>query len=152
MKKLFLICLSAGLMCTSMSTKGQNETLKNKYESETILLRGNKNQYIKNNERKKIGLWGMRLNSECEEVSPECKTELDAYQTHRKKGVIMLIGGGTVLISALVIAPFVVLPVFAITAGAGLGGYYTGAFHIYSARKHLQKTIWLRNRDILIKP
>lgn len=153
MKKQFLICCAAYLMAASLPANAQvtDTTLKSKYESEAIMLEGNKNQYSKNKEWNKIGIFGDGLEKEFVNVSPESKEELHVYRKHKKRGAILLTAGATVLVTAVFFAPVIVLPVLLSGGATGLTSYYIGAFELNKSRRHLQKAVWLRNRDVIAK-
>lgn len=152
MKTRLLICTATFIIIASAPLFAQESvTLKEKYEKETILLDGNRNQYFKNKERKRMGVFGKRLKQEFSETSAESKEELAVFQRRRKRGSVLLIAGGAVFVSAAIAAPFIALPVAIGAFGSGLTGYNIGAFNLYKSRNNLQKAVWLRNRDLLVK-
>jgi len=153
MKNKILICIAVYLisLCTCMIAQESDTLLKGKYERETLMLEGNKNKYTKNKEWKRIGIFKPKLEGEFISSSPESKDEIKKFRKQRRRGAILLIAGGTVFISAAAVAPFIALPVFAASFGSGIGAYYFGAFDLHKSRKHLQKAVWLHNRDVLVK-
>lgn len=122
-----------------------------KYEQEAILMNGNTNKYIKNNERKRIGIFGLRLQREFTMASPESKAEYAKYCRRRKAGSALMITGGVVLLSITAVAPVVLFPIYAVTLVTGVGTYLGGALCLNNSRRNLDKAIWLRNKDVLVK-
>ena len=153
MKNYFLICMAVYLIsaCSPLTAQESDSLLKSKYEHETLMLEGNRNVYCKNNQFKKIGFSGAGLEKEFKDATPESKEELHAFRKHRKRGNLLLIAGGVVFVSGAVLAPVIALPVFVGAFGTGIGTYYVGAYNYYKSNRHLQKAIWLRNRDLLVK-
>lgn len=153
-KNQFVICLATCLlaaMFNGLKAQNSNEVFKEKYEKETLLLDVDNNKFVKNKEKKKIGFSGKSLKPEFESVSPESKEEFLTFRKRSKRGKVLLIAGGTVFVTALVVAPFIVGPVFAASFGSGIGAYYVGVHDVRVSRRHLNKAIWLRNRDVLAK-
>ena len=84
-------------------------------------------------------------------VSPESKEELKVYRKHKKRSAILLAAGTTVMVTAAFFAPVIVVPVLLTGGATGLTSYYIGAFELNKSRRHLQKAVWLRNRDVIAK-
>ena len=153
MKNKIAICIAAYVIsaCIPVIAQESDTIVKGKYERETIMLEGNKDRYSKNKKWKKIGIFKPKLEGEFIASSHESKDEVKIFRKQRRRGAILLIAGGTVFISSVVVAPFIALPVFAASFGSGISAYYVGAFDLHKSRRHLQKAIWLHNRDVLVK-
>lgn len=152
MQKQLLICLAVCLALTVCKVlKGQNTQMsfQEKYEKETLFLDLDENVYIKDKEKKKIGFFGNKLKNEFDSVSQESKAEYASFRKRTKRGKIMVIAGSTVFLAAAIVAPVIIGPAFAIGFGAGIGTYSFGVADIYKSRRHLNKAVWLRNRDVL---
>lgn len=152
MQKHLVVCLAACLAITlSKGLKGQNTktSFHEKYEKETVFLDLDKNAYIKGNQKKKIGFFGKKMKNEFDSVSPESRAEYASFRKRTKRGKIMVMAGSAVFLAAAVVAPMIIVPVFAIGFGAGIGTYSFGVADIYKSRRHLNKAVWLRNRDVL---
>jgi hypothetical protein len=149
MKNKFLFCLALLCLSATLISQISDTAITGRYNRETIWLSGNSNRYCKDKVWKNIGLAGQKLGKEFMYVRPETYAALKSYQKHRKKGVVFLIAGGALLVSGLAVLP-VTLPLCLALGSPGLVAYCGGIFHLYKSRRTLQKTIWLRNRDVLV--
>lgn len=153
MKNQLVICLAAYLAAACLPAMSQETgtLLKNKYEHETLMLEGNRDEYRKDTEWKRIGVFKPKIEQEFYTSSTESKQEIGTFRKQRRRGTALLIAGSVVFVSALVVAPVVILPVFIGTYGAGIGTYCVGAVDLHKSRRHLHKAIWLHNRDVIAK-
>ena len=157
MKKIFFLFSGVIILSLPQTIYAQsigNDSLKDAYEHKTICLDGNNgayvNRYIKSNQKKRIGLFGKRLHEEFANSSLDSKQEMETYIVKRKKGFkYSVIGGAVIIVSALV--PVISVPVFVGIAGASLIPCAIGTANWYKANNHLQKAVWLYNRDVLVK-
>lgn len=117
------------------------------YERETIYLNGNMTRYIKNKTTKKTGLFARFIKHEFDSCSAEAKTEMTSSVKHKKQGALFSLIGGVALVGGLVITG----PVGLGLAAAGLVPYTAGLIKSVKGQNKLQKALWLRNRDMLLK-
>ncbi|PBQ33828.1 hypothetical protein CNR22_19255 [Sphingobacteriaceae bacterium] len=153
-KNQFLILLAVchvPLLFSNLNAQNRDSVFKEKYEKETVLLDLNTNCYTKNNTTKKIGFFGKKINTEFENVGPESQQEYKRFRKQTKRGKILAIAGGVAFLTVAAAAPVIAIPVFAIGFGGGVGAYSIGLTEIYRSRRHLNKAVWLRNRDVLMK-
>lgn len=155
MKNQFLIC--AILLIAALSTvtaQTADTAFASRYEKETIFLTGSSmNKYCKQEKKHRVGIFGRRIKKEFDGVTPEANAEFQGYQKRNKRGVGLLIVGGTVMVAGLILMPVAVVPAAVILGleGPGLATYCVGAFELGRSRHGLQKAIWLRNRDKIAK-
>ena len=138
MKTFFLIVIALLMSAINMQIRAQaaDTALKTNYEQQTIYLDGTTNKYVKKNENKKIGLFGKKLKHEFENSSLEAKQEIEIYSRHNKLGAIF--------------SSEIVFPIY---MGLTVIGYIPttiGIIHLIKAPRHLNKAIWLYNRDIIL--
>lgn len=121
-----------------------------RYESESIYLNGSQTRYTKNKKELRIGYFFKHLKSEFLNCSEESKSEFHNGERKKKRGTLLLAGGGVLVIGSLAVAPVGVPAAIAVFA-VGMVPYALGAVKLDEASDHLQKAVWLHNRDILRK-
>lgn len=151
MKISFLIVVTLIMLLVVLVTTAQtvDTSLKTLYNQQTIYLVGNK--YFKNGEKKKSGIFFQKLKKEFVNVSPDTEMEISLAVKNAK---IANICSGTALI--LVYGGLFTLATLpeAVSLGAMTGGLvFLVPTIIYgiSSQRHLAKSVWLCNRDILTK-
>ena len=115
------------------------------YKMESIYLEGSK--YIKNDVKYPIGIFASNLAQEME-VSPHAAAEWKKYKTFRNWGLVTSLVGLGLSIGALRVEDNNEL-----RAGLAISGLGLALVSIplsIKASNQIQKSIWTRNRDILI--
>ncbi|MBL7930812.1 MAG: hypothetical protein JNL60_02865 [Bacteroidia bacterium] len=125
-------------------------SVKSTYESETIYVNGALNRYTKNKEERRIGFFVKKLKSEFSSSSEESKRELMVCEKKKKKGTLLLAVGGTAIIGSLIVLP-IAAPVALGAFIAGMIPYTAGGIEMNASKDHLQKAVWLHNRDVVAK-
>jgi hypothetical protein len=153
MKTFFLIVIALLMSAINMQIIAQeaDTSLKTNYEQQTIYLDGTTNKYVKKNENKKIGLFGKKLKHEFENSSLEAKQEIEIYSRHNKLGAIFSSVGLVIVFTTTILIPEIVFPIY---LGLTVIGYIPttiGIIHLIKAPRHLNKAIWLYNRDVILK-
>lgn len=124
---------------------------KETYEKETIYLNGSMSEYTKNKTDHRVGFFARKLKKEFANCSEETQNEMGACVKKKKRGALLLSAGGVLLIGALVVAPLVTGPIVAGLAISGLVPYTLGTVDLQQSQDHLQKSVWLYNRDVITK-
>jgi hypothetical protein len=132
----------------------QDEEVKKKYESEVLYLL-NSNNYIKGNQKQKIGFGGRKMKSEFE-ISPEGMAVFKKYQSQEKKGLLWFGAGMATMIGAAFLIDYDNPSSSKNYLAAGTyaaGGIMTAISisNLVHSQKNFQKAIWLRNRDAIAK-
>ena len=127
------------------------EPIKEAYEKETIYLDGSMSEYTKNKTEKRVGFFARKLKKEFENSSTETKNEMALCLKKKKRGALLASVGGVMLIGALVAVPIAAGPIVAGLAIGGLIPYTLGTVDLQRSQDHMQKSVWLYNRDVLIK-
>jgi hypothetical protein len=152
MNSLPLIFSSCLFFLLSVSFAGaqdiSREELQRKYEQETI-YRLRTNTIIKNNKEIRTGFLGRKIKDEFE-ISPEGMRAFQMYQQNTKNGLIMFGFSYAALVGSLFILdhnPGLSLAMF------GGGALLSAGSVIYTMRgdRFLNKAIWKRNKDVLLK-
>ena len=154
MKKTVVIVLTLIVSFISLLTNAQTtskDSIKAVYERESILLDGTTNSYVKQNQKKKIGIFGKKLSREFENSSADAKQEIDAFSKGSKSGIVYLASGVVVIAVAAALMPEITIPVYVGLTSVGLIPYSVGIVKMVKASRHLMKAIWLHNRDVLLK-
>jgi hypothetical protein len=144
MKNLLLICAFWALG-TTLSAQSNAEYLK-KYNSKTIFY-GKGNRFILDEKAQKIGSFGKKLKPLLADNESATK-ELKIYRKKAKTGYFMSLTGVAMTVSGFLLAEKaekVALPLYFGGIAVGLASLH---FSI-NAPKHLNKSVWLYNRQIL---
>jgi hypothetical protein len=151
-KLLFLFVLLTSMIFTTSLTAQELSVnqLKEKYERETI-LRLTQSRYMKNGEKKRIGTFGKRISEEFDfNITPEGTKYFSKFQTQNRNGFVLFTAGYLGLFTAMVTAP--VNPGVALTLlGGNLIIGTASTILLIKANKNLNRAIWYRNRDVLLK-
>lgn len=128
-----------------------DSSLKTIYEQQTIYFDGSTNKYVKNNQKKKSGHFGKKLNQEFENSSAEAKQEMGMFMKNEKRAVLFATAALVIVVVTAVIAPEITFVAAIVGVGVGLASYTTGVINLIKAPRHLHKAVWLHNRDIITK-
>jgi hypothetical protein len=106
---------------------------------------------MKNGEKKRFGFLGEKIREEFDfNISPEGTRFFSKYQTQNRSGYVLFGVGYLTLFSVVSTAP--VNPGLAL---ALLGGNFVtwtaSTILLVNAEKNLNRAIWYRNRDVLLK-
>lgn len=125
------------------------DTLQQKYETKTIYLDGSFYEYTKNNREYKVGFFGKKLQKELTNSSEETQGEIAKGIKKKRRGTFLASAGGVIVITAFIAAPVLTAPIFIGMALGGLVPFTLGSLDLQESQDHLQKSIWLHNRDVL---
>ena len=134
----------------SLETAFPDSSVKTVYESEAIYLNGAMNRFTKNKKESRVGFFIKKLKSEFNNCSEECKNELLTCEKKKKKGAVLLAVGGGILIGSLIVLP-VAAPVALGAFVVGMVPYTVGGIKMNQSKDHLQKAVWLHNRDVVAR-
>ncbi|MBA3899070.1 MAG: hypothetical protein H0X62_02500 [Bacteroidetes bacterium] len=151
MKKLLLIIIATALC--SLFALGQTslEQIKSNYEAEAI-YHTSARSYIKDGKKHRIGCFGKKMLPEFE-ISSEGKITYQKYISQRKTGLVLGIGAFAGLIGYSLLFDYDNLDnpdnnLAMASYGAGLAFAGAGIYNSIKLERNLEKSIWLRNRDI----
>jgi hypothetical protein len=119
------------------------------YEKETIYLDGTTDKYVKNKLKKRIGVFGQKLNQEFAHSSSEAKQEMDLCVKNKKRTVVLLGVSAVALTATIILLPEITAAVAFTGLGIALTADIMAAVNLVKVPRHLNKAIWLHNRDVL---
>jgi hypothetical protein len=124
-----------------------NEELKSRYETETIYMRDAR--YVKNGITHRMGFMGNKMKNEFE-MSPEGLATFQKYRSQSQTGFSLAVLATAAMFGSMFLAeqnPGVGLA----TLGAGVVLAGVSVPFSIKAQRNFHRSIWLRNRDVLIR-
>jgi hypothetical protein len=125
----------------------ENEELKRRYETETIYLRDAR--FVKNGVVYRAGFLGKNMKNEFD-ISPEGMAAFQRYRSQSQTGLTLAVLATAAMFGSMVLAeqnPGIGLA----TLGAGVALAGISVPFSIKAQRNFHRSIWLRNRDVLIK-